>query len=101
MRAGLGVDQLDIHADLVASASHAALKHITHTEVMADLLRVGGFAFVCEGGIAGDYETARDPRQIGSQIVDDPVCEIFLVWIVRQVAERQDDDRQTRRRLYV
>ena len=94
------VDQLHIHADLVAAAPHAALEHIADAELATDLLRIDRFALVGEGGVARDHEAAGNALEIGRQIIGDPVGKIFLVRIVRQVRERQDDDRQARRRLY-
>jgi hypothetical protein len=41
-----------------------------------------------------------NPREIGGQIVGDPVGETLLVWVVRPSGKGQDDDRQARRRLW-
>jgi hypothetical protein len=52
------------------------------------------FALKGERSIARDYEHAHDPREIGRQILGDPVREILLVWIVAEVRKGQDNDRQ-------
>ena len=90
--ASLGVDQLDIDADLVAGAPHAAFDDISNAKIPSDLLHVGGFAFIGERGIAGDHKAIRNPREIRRQIIGDRVGEVFLLRIIRQVHKRQDDD---------
>src|SRR5437660_1631813 len=59
-------------------------EHIANAELTADLLCVDRFALIGESRVAGDHEAAGDPREIGSQVVGDPVSEIFLVRVVRQ-----------------
>ena len=78
MRAGFGIDQLGVDPDPIARASDAALQHIAHPELAADLLGVHRFVLVGEGRIAGDHEYPEAPRQIGCQIVSDPISEILL-----------------------
>ena len=79
MRAGFGIDQLRVHPNLVTGPPHAAFEDIANAELAADLLYVDRLALVGKSGVAGDHEAAGDPRQIGRQIVGDPVGEIFLV----------------------
>jgi hypothetical protein len=52
VRAGLGRDELGVNGDLVARASHAALKEITDPEVAADCFRVDRLALVGKGRLA-------------------------------------------------
>jgi hypothetical protein len=40
MRVGLGIDQLDVDADLVARSTDAPFEHIADAQLAADLLRV-------------------------------------------------------------
>jgi hypothetical protein len=40
-----------------------------------------------------DHEQVGDPRQVGRQIVGDPVGEILLAGIVAEIGKWQHDDR--------
>ena len=92
MRTTFGVDQLNIHPNLIASPPYAAFEDIPNAEFAADLLHVDGLTPVGEGRVAGNHKASRYPREICSQIVGDAIGEIFLVWITRQVGKGQDDD---------
>ena len=56
MRAGIGINELGIHSQLVASLLLAPLQDVAYAEVSADLLYVNGLALVGEGCAAGDDE---------------------------------------------
>ena len=94
MRSGLRIDQLGIDADLLAGALDTSFEDITHAEVAADPLGIDRFAFVGKRGVARDHQAALDPRNVGRQILGDPVGEIFLLGVVAAIGERQHDDRQ-------
>ena len=96
MRAGLGRDELGVDRDLLAEAAHAAFEHIAHAEFAPDLLGVDGLALVGEGGVAGDDETVRQMREIGSEVVGEAIREIVLFLVAVQIFERQHDDREAR-----
>jgi hypothetical protein len=64
---------------------------------VAHLFHVNGFALVVKGSVASYHEGIRNPRKIGGQIVSNPIREVFLIRIVRQVRKGQHDDRQARR----
>ena len=83
----LGIDQLSVDADLVARATDASFQHIADTKLAADLLRLDRFIPVGERGIPRDHEHVRDPRQIGRQILGDPVREILLLPVFTQISE--------------
>jgi len=51
-------------------------------------------ALVREGGIASDNKATGNPRQIGGQILGDPVRKVLLLSVVAEVRERQHDYRQ-------
>ena len=87
MRVGRGVDQLGTDADLIARSPDAPFEHITHAQLAANLLRVDGLVPIGEGGIARDYETVRDPREIGREVFGDPVREILLLPVVAEVCK--------------
>jgi len=92
MRTAFGVDQLNIHPNLVVSPPHAAFEDIPNAEFAADLLHVDGIAPIGERRVAGDHKAPRYSREIRSQIVGDSICEVFLVWIIRQIGKGQYDD---------
>ena len=97
MRVALGIDQLRINAELVARPPDAPFEHIAHTKLAANLLGVCPLVLKGERGIARDHERAPDARQIGREILGDPVREILLLTVVAEVREGQHDNRQTRR----
>src|SRR5271165_4471229 len=94
MRAGLGIDQVRVDADLVARPSNASFQHVAHTKLAPDLLHIDAVALVREARIAGDYEQPADARQRGDDFLDHAVGEIFLVRIAAHILERQYRDRR-------
>src|SRR6516162_4893378 len=94
MRAAFRLDQLSIDLNPVAQPPYTAFEDIVDAEFAADLSHVNGFALVGEGSGAGDYEAAGNAREVAGQVIGDPVGEILLLRIVRQVRKWQDDDRQ-------
>jgi hypothetical protein len=94
MRASFSVNKLHIDPYLVPGPSNAAFQHIPHAKLTADLPNVDGFTLVGEGGIAGDHEAFGDAGEIRGQIVGDAIGEILLLRIIRQIRERQNNDRQ-------
>src|SRR6478672_9211225 len=93
-----GVDQLGIDADLVAQTADASLEYVTYVQLAADLFRIDRLLPIGEGGIPRYYEHFWDSRQIRSQVLSDPVRKIFLIGIVAQVGERQNDNREASHR---
>ena len=93
MRIGLSVDQLGVDPHLVAQAANAAFQHITHTELAADLPGVDPLVLKSESGIARDDDHIGEPRQIGRQILGDPIREILLFGIVAEICKGQYHDR--------
>ena len=92
MRARFCFDKLHVDLDTVPKPAHAAFEHIADPEVAANLLHVNWFAFVGESGGTGDHEAAGDLRQVRGQIIRDRIGKIFLVCIIRQVHQRENDD---------
>ena len=92
MGAAFGVDELRVHPNLLASAPHAAFEDIANAELATDLLHVNRFALVGKGRVPGDHKAPGNPRKVGGEIVRDAIGEVFLVRVVRQVGERQDDN---------
>jgi hypothetical protein len=87
MRIGCGVNQLGVDADPVARPPDASFHHITHTQLAADLLCVDRVVPVGERGIARDHEHIRKSREIGCQILGDPVGEILLLRVVAEIGK--------------
>ena len=79
LRAAFAIDQLHVNPDLVINPPHAAFEDITDAELAADPFHVDGLALVRKGGIASDHKATGNPRQIGRQILSDPVREILLL----------------------
>src|SRR5215813_3246521 len=82
---------------MVARPANASLQNVAHAQVSPYLLRVNGLVLIGERGIARDYETALDPRQIGRQVFGNPVREVLLLPIVAEIGKGQHDNRQSRR----
>ena len=93
---GLGVDELRVHAHPVLVALHGAFENVANAELLADLLGVDALAFESESGIAGDDETALDPRKFSREVLRDAVGEIVLRRIAGEIGERQHDEREMR-----
>jgi hypothetical protein len=55
-------------------------------------LDVGGFAFVGEGGVAGDDEQTRNAGEIAGENFRDAIAEVVLLGIFTHIVEGQDDD---------
>ena len=85
--------KLGVDAQTVAGLLDAAFKDIAHTELLADLGQIDGAALECEGRGRGDHEKDRDARQRCDQIGHDPVYQIVLACIARQVGEGQHRER--------
>jgi hypothetical protein len=89
MRVGLGINELRVDADLFIRPLNASFEYISHAQLAANLLCVDRFVPVGERGIARDHEHVLDPRQIGRQILGDPVGKVLLVGVVAEIGERQ------------
>src|SRR6516225_8907064 len=94
MNIRLDVDQLGVDADPITQPTDAPFEQVSYTEVEADLLGVNRLVPIGECRIARYYEHIRQPRQIGRQILSNPICEVLLLGIGVKVGERQYDDRQ-------
>jgi hypothetical protein len=83
MCAVFGIDQLHVHPDLISSSADTAFKDLANPKLAAYLPCAYGFAFVCECSISRDYESVRNPRQVGRQILGYRFGEIVLLRIFR------------------
>src|SRR5215472_12438155 len=98
MCTAFGVYQLRVHLNLVAYPSQATFENIMDPKLAADLLRTYRFAFVGECCTAGNHKTLGSPREIGGQILGDPVGEILMFRVIGEVHERQNDNGKPCRR---
>ena len=81
-------DELAVDAHSVRRPAHAAFEHITDTQLLRDLADVHGVALVGEGGIAGDDEEPRHLGEVGDQVLDEAIGEIFLLRVAAHDDER-------------
>src|SRR5689334_3204444 len=94
MIAAFAVDQLGIDSDAGARLANAALQHMADTELRRDLADVDGLPFECEGSVPSDHTQSGDLRQVGCDVLADPVAEIFLLGVAAHVLERQHANAQ-------
>jgi hypothetical protein len=86
---GAGVDKLRVDLEPVADFLLAALQHIVHSEVSADLANIGGLAAVLEARIAGDYGIGPAAGEFGNQTFGDGIAQIALICPHAVILERQ------------
>jgi hypothetical protein len=70
-------------------ALHRAFKHVADPELFSNLLGVDVLSLVGEGGVARDHEAVADAREIGCEVLGDPIGKIILGSIAREIRERQ------------
>ena len=83
----------------VSAALNAALQHIADVQLAPEPSQIDGLALVGESGVAPDHERASHPREIGREVLRDPVDEMLLLLAAAEIGEWQDDDREARRAL--
>ena len=92
MPAGLAVDQLCDDPDAPARLADAPLQHVAYAQLFAQLLQLHGRTLVGERRIARGHIQARDPGEVGDEILGNAVAEVLLLRIAAHVDERQDHD---------
>ena len=97
MAVGGRLDQLDVDPHPGRGPPHAALDDVAHAQLAGDGADVDRRRAIGEARIAGDDEQAGDLRQVGDEVLDQPVGEIFLVGIAAHVGEGQHRDRRLAR----
>jgi hypothetical protein len=85
--ASFGLDQLSAGADAIVHHANAAIEHIAHPQLVADLFHVDSWSLVGEARIAGNDEQPSDARQPGDDVLGDTVGEVFLTRIAAQIFE--------------
>ncbi len=94
MHAARRVDQLAGDPHPAARPAHAALEHVAHAELAADLLHVDRPAAVGEARVARDHEQPAQAGQLGGDVLDHAIGEVVLARVAAQVLERQHGDRR-------
>jgi len=95
--ARLRVHKLQAEPDLVAHAVQAALEHVAHAELAADLACVDMAVAVGVGRAAPDDEAVRDAREVDRDLLGHRLGEVLLLRAAVAAGQRQHDDRQRRR----
>jgi hypothetical protein len=72
------------------------LEDVANAKLLADLRSVDVLALEAERGIARDHQGIAEARKVGCEALGDPVGEIVLGGVTRQVCERQHDCREMR-----
>ena len=94
MSAGGGVDEFRRHPQLVGLMLNGARQHVADVEILGDLPRVDGLAFVSQGRVARDDQEVLVAREIGDDVFGHSVGEAARLFIAAQIVERQDGDRR-------
>lgn len=84
-----GVDQLRRDPDPLAGLAKAAFKHVANAKLARDIGDLHGAAFEDEGRVARDHVQSAGARQLGDQVLNQSVGEIFLFDVAAHVGERQ------------
>src|SRR6266404_8807841 len=92
MGVGFGVYQLSIDAHPFFGATDTSFQHIAYSQFMTDLPRVERPVPIGERGMTRNHQHVGEPRQIGRQILGDPVSKKLLALIAAKIFEGQDDD---------
>jgi hypothetical protein len=87
-----GVDQLGRNAQAIAPAPYAALQHVAHAQLTADLADIDCLALVLEAGSAGDDKKLGEAGQLGDDVFDNAVGKILLLWIGTQIGKGEDGE---------
>src|SRR4029077_9589401 len=92
VRARRGVDQLGGDAYPIVDLAYTALDHVAHPQLATHLGDAYRTALVDEGRVARDHQQAGDLREVGDQVLGQPVGEILLLWVGAEIVQRQNRD---------
>jgi hypothetical protein len=92
MGAGSDVDKLGGDAHPVLRFANAPLEHVLNAELASDRRDVDGLALVLESGIASQHVQLASARQLGDDVLGEPVAEIVVRGIAAHVGEGQHRD---------
>jgi hypothetical protein len=85
--AGMGIQQLGADADWVRLSPDAALDHVVGAELLGEDGDIDRLALVLERGVAGVDQKFLVMRELCDELLRDPVGEIFLIRVAREVVE--------------
>jgi hypothetical protein len=74
-------------ANPITESANASLHHVVNPELPRDLLHIDGTSKL-EGGIASNDEQRPKPRQLGNDVLGDPVAKILLLGIADHIRQR-------------
>ena len=88
-----GVDQLCGDAERVPRAAHAPFEHIPDAELPADVAHPLGRALELHGRGPRDEPERADAREVGDELLGEPLGEILVLGVGAPVHEGQDRQR--------
>ena len=88
------VDELDGDPDAIRCFAYASFDNVVRAEFARNLLCLYGFSFVHENSVAGDYKKLAKARQLGDDVLGQPVSKKLLLRITALVDERQNRHRR-------
>jgi hypothetical protein len=86
------VDELRREAHPPRVGLQAALEHVAHAQLPADLAQVDRLALVGVDRVVGDHQQVGVLGEVGDEVLGDPVGEPPPPRVAREVGERQDGD---------
>ena len=86
------IDELGGHPNLIATRLNAAFEYIADAEIAANGPHVRGLASVNLSRITSDDKQVLRVREVGNDILGNPVGEVIPFRILSNVLERQDRD---------
>ena len=89
---GPRIDELGIHPDAIAGASHRAFEDMRDAERFADLAQVARAGAILLHRSAADHFQVGDPRQTGENVVVHAFSKESVLAIVAQVFKRKNGD---------
>src|SRR5512136_393215 len=84
------VDELGRDTDLLPRTTHTPLQHIAHPQLLAYLLNLHGFPFVCKRGLASDHKEVWALGKGSNDLLRHPVAEELLVRVSAHIHEWQN-----------
>ena len=87
------IDQIGLHADLVAVLRNASHQHRSDLKLFPDFLRVILIALEAEDAASRHHFEIGQLRQRADQALGQAVAQIFIVRIRRRIHERQHRER--------
>jgi hypothetical protein len=97
MRAALRIGQLHIDSNRCTGSPKASFDNIANAKFTTDFSHVNRLSLESKSRVAGDHKSTGNPREIGGQVVGDPIGDKLQLQIIREVGKGQDHNRKARR----